>query len=336
MSKVLSVCVPSYNMEKYLNRCVDSFLVPEILNRLELIIVSDGSTDNTLSIANDYKARYPQTIVVIDKPNGHYGSCVNASLKVATGKYFRIVDADDWVDSNALVTFINKLETIDVDCVCTKYTIHNLRDETTITKELEIESNKLLNLNEFRLPKECLHMHNLTYSLSLLNTTNYKPTKGICYTDTEYACIPLSYSTKMCYIDISLYQYYIGRDDQSMSQAVLQKNFKHLVQVINRLLSIHEKNLPFNKNENLIWSALLRRLIVLATPSYILNGIYDKEIDNTLRESIKKLYQMNIYLPDDVFRNRFHGIPYVSLWYHAKSYSWVVFILFRSLNKAQR
>ena len=109
MSKVLSVCVPSYNMEKYLNRCIDSFLVPEVLDRLELIIVNDGSTDKTLSIANDYKARYPQTIVVIDKPNGHYGSCVNASLKVATGKYFRIVDADDWVDSKAMVEFVHAL-----------------------------------------------------------------------------------------------------------------------------------------------------------------------------------------------------------------------------------
>ena len=77
MSKVLSVCVPSYNMEKYLNRCIDSFLVPEVLDQLEIIIVNDGSTDGTLSIANEYKTKYPQSIVVIDKPNGHYGSCVN-------------------------------------------------------------------------------------------------------------------------------------------------------------------------------------------------------------------------------------------------------------------
>ena len=121
MSKVLSICIPSYNMEKYLNRCVDSMLVEEVLDQLEIIIVNDGSKDGTLAIANDYKQRYPQSVVVIDKPNGHYGSCINASLKVATGKYFRTVDADDWVDSKALVEFVHTLSKIDVDCVCTKY-----------------------------------------------------------------------------------------------------------------------------------------------------------------------------------------------------------------------
>ena len=99
----MSICIPSYNMEQYLSRCVDSMLVDEVLDQLEIIIVNDGSKDGTLAIANDYKQRYPQSVVVIDKPNGHYGSCINASLKVATGKYFRIVDADDWVDSQWLM-----------------------------------------------------------------------------------------------------------------------------------------------------------------------------------------------------------------------------------------
>ena len=84
MSKLLSICIPSYNMEQYLHRCVDSMLVDEVLEQLEIIIVNDGSKDSTLAIANDYKQRYPQSVVVIDKPNGHYGSCINASLKIAT------------------------------------------------------------------------------------------------------------------------------------------------------------------------------------------------------------------------------------------------------------
>ena len=329
MSKVLSVCVPSYNMEKYLNRCIDSFLVPEVLDRLELIIVNDGSTDETLSIANDYKARYPQTIVVIDKPNGHYGSCVNASLKIATGKYFRIVDADDWVDSNALVTFINKLETIDVDCVCSKCTTHSFKDNTITTEEIYLDSKVVLDLNSITIPIECMHMHNLTYSLWLLKTINYIQTEGICYTDTEYVYLPLACSKDMLYIDISLYQYYIGRDDQSMNWPVLQKNYSHFIKVNERLLIDHERNLPFNKNEELIWSVLVNRLVFFETPSFLLNASSDKSMNETLRASFQELYHLDICRPSSVYKNRFLGIPYVYVWYHSPLLFRLISILFR-------
>lgn len=311
--------MPSYNMEKYLNRCIDSFLAPEILDRLELIIVNDGSTDKTLSIANEYRSRYPQTIVVIDKPNGHYGSCVNASLKVATGKYFRIVDADDWVDSNALVTFINKLETIDVDCVCTKYTTHNFKKKKVLTENVDVPPDVIWDLNKEKIPMKCMHMHSLSFALDLLKRINYYQTEGICYTDTEYVYIPLSSSKNMFYIDVSLYQYYIGRDDQSMDKAVLNKNYKQMVQVNERLLKVHKSNLNFNANENLIWSYLVYWLLFFTLPSYLLSRTFDNAIDETLRESIKEMNQLNTYKPSPLFKNRVHGIPFVSIWYRTPS-----------------
>ena len=118
-------------MERYLNRCVDSLLAVEVLDDIEIIIVNDGSKDATLSIANQYKAQYPNSVVVIDKPNGHYGSTVNAALKVAAGKYFRILDADDWFNTEALIVFVNKLKEIDVDCVYTNFTEYNeLKNKT--------------------------------------------------------------------------------------------------------------------------------------------------------------------------------------------------------------
>ena len=320
MGKVLSVCVPSYNMEKYLNRCIDSFLVPEVLDRLELIIVNDGSTDKTLSIANDYKARYPQSIVVIDKPNGHYGSCVNASLKVATGKYFRIVDADDWVDSNALVTFINKLENIDVDCVCTRYSIHNFKENNVKTVEIDMPVNETLDLNSYSIPNKCTQMHALTYSIQLLRAINYNQTEGVCYTDTEYVYIPLSRSRSMRFIDVSLYQYYIGRDDQSMNRSVIEKNFMHFIVVNNRLLLEHERDLALNKNENLIWSIIAYGLVFHSTPYYVLNGEYIEMAETTLRKSIKLLNQIGTVSTQSLFLNRLHGIPYVYIWYH---YQWL-------------
>ena len=321
MNKVLSVCVPSYNMEKYLNRCIDSFLVPEVLDQLEIIIVNDGSTDNTLSIANGYKEDYPRSIVVIDKPNGHYGSCVNASLKVATGKYFRIVDADDWVDSESLVTFINILEKIDVDCVCTNFTVHNLNDNSIRIINTQVAPiEKKLDLNLLSLQENCFRMHCLTFSLSLLRRIAYNQTEGICYSDTEYSYLPLSCSENMCFINISLYQYFIGRSNQSVAPEVLQKNFKHLLEEINLLQKEHVMQYPFNKNEPMIYASLMNRLFNMAVPLYLLYNKYDKIIDDQFRHSITD-FKKKGFSCNDLMNNTMFHVPYVSLWFYSRPFS---------------
>ena len=107
-TKLLSIVVPTYNMSAYLCRCLDSVTRDDVPDTLELIVVNDGSTDNSLSIMQEYAKKRPDIINIIDKTNGHYGSCVNAALKVATGKYFRILDADDWLDTEQLIQFLKK------------------------------------------------------------------------------------------------------------------------------------------------------------------------------------------------------------------------------------
>ena len=95
MEKILSVSIASYNVEKFIRKALDSCCIPEIMDRLEVLVVNDGSTDGTLQIAREYEKQYPQTFRVIDKKNGGYGSTVNASIKAATGRYFRLLDGDD-------------------------------------------------------------------------------------------------------------------------------------------------------------------------------------------------------------------------------------------------
>lgn len=248
MSKQLSVCIPSYNMETYLSRNLDSFLGSEYAAELELIIVNDGSTDRTLEIANTYKSRYPDVVIVIDKPNGHYGSCVNAALKIARGKYFRIVDADDWVDTDALNTMIRTLRDVDTDAVYTKYCNYYEQDGTFVINDdpLRLSWGKPLDLNDIKFDKYA-HMHQISYLTQFLRDIEYKQTEGVCYTDTEYVFKPLIQAKSIYCIDIVLYQYYIGRNDQSMSPSVLMKNFSHLRTV---LLSILDYPKPANTNIN--------------------------------------------------------------------------------------
>ena len=109
--KLLSIIVPSYNMEGYLPKCLESLVVDdnELLQKLDVIVVNDGSKDHTSEIAHEFEAKYPSVFRVIDKENGHYGSCINAGLRIMRGDFVRIVDSDDSVETDEFVKFIKYL-----------------------------------------------------------------------------------------------------------------------------------------------------------------------------------------------------------------------------------
>ena len=121
MNKILTIVIPAYNVENYLDEILPTFLDNEILNDIEIIIVNDGSKDNTAIIAREYEKKYPQTVVLIDKENGGHGSTINSGIKHANGKYLRVIDGDDWVDTNALKNFVNKLKSLNEDLVLTPF-----------------------------------------------------------------------------------------------------------------------------------------------------------------------------------------------------------------------
>lgn len=97
MDKILTIIIPTYNMEKYLRHCLDSLIVPN-MDKVEVLMINDGSKDSSSAIGHEYQNRYPKTFRVIDKENGNYGSCINRGLKEATGKYVKVLDADDSFD----------------------------------------------------------------------------------------------------------------------------------------------------------------------------------------------------------------------------------------------
>ena len=119
--KILTVIVPVYNTEKYIKRCLDSLDNKEINDKLEVLVVSDGSKDNAINIAKEYSKRLPDTFKIIEKENGGHGSTINKGLELATGKYFRVLDSDDWVDNVNFVEFVKRLEDQDADLVVTDY-----------------------------------------------------------------------------------------------------------------------------------------------------------------------------------------------------------------------
>ena len=120
--KNLSIAVPVYNTAPWLPRCLRSVLVDEALEDIELICVNDGSRDDSLALLRQYEKEYPQTLLVIDKENGGHGSAVNAALAAAAGRYFRVLDSDDWFDTPAFLRYLQQLKACSEDLVVTPYT----------------------------------------------------------------------------------------------------------------------------------------------------------------------------------------------------------------------
>ena len=237
---ILSVVIPTYNMADYLKRCLDSVTRDDVPSSLELIVVNDGSTDSSLAIMQEYAGKRPDIVKIIDKSNGHYGSCVNAALKIATGKYFRILDADDWFDTDGLISFINKLIKTDTDLVISPYRCHrNHQTYTVQPKSIDYSKNYSPNDKAIgeKQPFSLFTMHAFTYKTSLLQNIGLRLTEGICYTDTEYLLYPLSKTHTITFFKDVLYHYDWTREGQSMDKDVYTRNHNHLAKIVLRFFN---------------------------------------------------------------------------------------------------
>jgi glycosyltransferase involved in cell wall biosynthesis len=229
---LLTVSIAAYNVENYLEKTLNSLLVSEPLrDLLEVIVVNDGSKDNTITIAEKYTNMYPSVFKIIDKENGHYGSTINASLRVARGKYYRLLDGDDWYDTSSLEQFLHVLSIINSDCIITRYKTVN--DETMEGKIVEDEL--LYDGIEKQFEDSGIGvgiaMHQITYKTDVLRTNGIRITEKCYYTDFEFILKPIPYIDTVTCIDSCVYMYRIGRDEQSVSTLSWYKNIDQAIQV---------------------------------------------------------------------------------------------------------
>ena len=249
-SKLLSIIIPTYNMAELLPRCLDSLVTAQGADAtLEAVVVNDGSKDNSLAVAQDYQKRYPNIITVIDKPNGNYGSTINAALPVAKGKYVKVLDSDDRFDVHALEQFIAKLETTNADIFinhCTQIvgSKHEVVKYNTMGRE-PYDYDKVYDLDEVLKDGyiRFFLMPTLTYQTELLRQINYRQTEGISYTDTQWACYPLFFAKTICFCDLKLYQYNLNREGQTMDPKVLMRSASQLQKVTDDMLAYFESHI---------------------------------------------------------------------------------------------
>ena len=247
-NKILSIIIPSYNMQEYLHRSIESLLSESIIKDIEIIIVNDGSTDKTLEIAQKYYEKNPTSITIINKKNGHYGSAVNAGIAKASGTYLKVLDADDWFNTEEFILFVKKLHQIPLcDVIFTNWCLND-----TYNKEQKFSENFLnpydykLNIDELTIKEIPLSFYSffslyaITYRTKFLHDIKYKQTEGICYTDVEYIYYPLIKASTAIFLDYNVYQYFIGREDQSINPINLKKNIRHHYKIYQRMIKDYE------------------------------------------------------------------------------------------------
>lgn len=245
--KVLSVAIPCYNSEAYMKRAVESLLPGG--EDIEIIIVNDGSTDKTREIAEEYEKKYPAIVRVVNQENGGHGEAVNTGLRHATGLYFKVVDSDDWVEEESLHQVLEKLREFveseeHIDMLISNYVYEKLEKN----KQKVIDYRSCLpvgrpfgwsEVGRFRSSQNIL-MHSVIYRTKLLRDCGLELPKHTFYVDNIFVYQPLPAVSKLYYLDVDFYRYYIGREDQSVNEQVMMGRIDQQIKVTKIMLDSHD------------------------------------------------------------------------------------------------
>lgn len=244
--KLLTFAVPSYNSQDYLDRCVESLLVGG--DDVEIIIVNDGSTDSTGAIADDYAEKYPDIVRVIHKENGGHGSGVNAGVHNASGLFFKVVDSDDWLDKDALLKLLQTIKTHASsgnlpDMYITNYVYIHTKDNTQYVMEYSKQMREGFfdwkNMKNFYFSHVML-MHSFVYNTQKLREHYTDLPQHTFYVDNIFAYVPLIYMQRPFYLDVNLYQYFIGRDGQSINIDTAISRYEQQIRVMLIMATAHD------------------------------------------------------------------------------------------------
>lgn len=296
-TKVLSIIIPMYNMENYIGKCLQSLLdIPtECLESIDIIVVNDGSKDQSLHIATSYQKKYPEVIRVIDKENGNYGSCINAGLAKALGTYVKVLDSDDYFSSVGLSAILEKISSIPVmDMIITDFDIINANDEITNHVSFHLKKEKCLLFNDIWKKISDIQMHAIIYRTELFKEINYHQTEGISYTDQEWCYYPMVKIQTVYYVNNVLYKYLLGREGQTMSENVLKKKISNLEIVANKMLK-HFSLLDKNKLSRERYLLLRKRILVRYKDIYrlYLIGFKKEEFDAKAFDELDSFVKQN-------------------------------------------
>ena len=226
--KILSIAVPCYNSAKYMDKCIKSLLTGG--EDVEILIVNDGSTDETRDKADAYEKRYPGVCRAVHQINGGHGDAVMTGLKAATGVFFKVVDSDDYLDRKSFLRVLEKLrgfvsrgESLDMMICNFIYDKEGARRKKIMHYKKVLPVDQVFSWDEIGhfLPGSYILMHSVMYRRQLLLESGLNLPKHTFYVDNIFVYQPLPKMKTIYYMDENLYRYYIGREDQSVNESVM-------------------------------------------------------------------------------------------------------------------
>lgn len=300
--KVISAVIPCYNSEAYMEKAIQSLLSGG--DDMEIIIVDDGSSDRTLEIAKQYEAKYPEIIRAVHKENGGHGDAVMTGLSYAEGLYFKVVDSDDWVKESALSEILETLRELLKQGTAPDMLVANyVYEKVGEAKKKVIQYRSALPRQQIFTWADTGHfhqgqyilMHSVMYRTSLLRECGLSLPKHTFYVDNIFVYQPLPSVKSMYYIDVNLYRYFIGRDDQSVTEANMMKRIDQQLRVTKLMIEAHDL---WKIKEKRLRNYMIKYLCIMMTVSsiYLLksgteeNLVKKQELWEYLKAYDKKLY----------------------------------------------
>lgn len=256
--KLITFAVPCYNSAAYMEHCIDTLL--EAGEDAEIILINDGSKDETGAIADRRAAEHPHMIRVIHQENGGHGEGVNQGLRHATGLYYKVVDSDDWLDVPALHKAMAKLREFaamekPVDMLICNYVYEHVEDKTQKAMGYTnvFPQNQIFTWEDTHRfnPTQYLLMHSVIYRTQLLRDCGLELPKHTFYVDNIFVYHPLPFVQTMYYLDENLYRYFIGRQDQSVNERVMITRVDQQVRVTRLMLRSHNPRAIMSVNRKL-------------------------------------------------------------------------------------
>ena len=279
--KLITFTVPCYNSAAYMEKCIHSLL--RAGEDAEIILVDDGSTDETGAIADRYAAQYPQMVRVIHQENGGHGEGVNQGLRHAVGLYFKVVDSDDWLDGEALDKLMALLRQVpsmaaQPDLIISNYVYEHVEDNT----QHVVRYMKVMPIGEVfgwdRLGRlnaaQFITMHAALYRTEVLRRAGLTLPKHTFYVDNIFVYQPLPSVKTLYYLNADLYRYFIGRADQSVTEENLIRRIDQQILVTKILADAHDLEALESENKRLALylNHFLSIMLMICTIYLILSG----------------------------------------------------------------
>lgn len=302
--KILTVAIPCYNSQDYMRHAVESVLAGG--EDVEVLIIDDGSTDDTAKIADEMEAGHPGVVRAIHQENGGHGQAVNTGLKNAKGLYFKVLDSDDWLDRESLIKILEKLrafiregQLVDMFLANYVYEKPSLRKHKAIRYEGVFPEEKVFgwsDIKKFKISQNIL-MHSVIYRTQMLYDCGLELPKHTFYVDNIFVYKPLPFVKTMYYMNVDLYRYFIGRDDQSVNETVMISRIDQQLKVNKIMIDAHDLNKIKNKKLRDYMVKYLAMMMTVSSIFLIKEGSEDSlekrtELWKYLKNSSKNTFRL--------------------------------------------